>query len=216
MIDPLQLDIEQINQSEFEYVGGDLSIDFVNTISGRGGDNPTEYFFSYERLVEWASGAQIIDDAQASRLIAEARKRPQAAEEALMRAQTFRQSLYLILFKSVRDLQVEQGDLTILNQELQRGLGYQKLHAANSGYHLTWDLPGSELVSILWPVASSAAELLVSGNLGLLRVCDGDDCGWLFMDRSKNHSRRWCTMKDCGNVEKVRKYRGKHKKMTGS
>lgn len=215
MIDPLQLDIERTNQSEFEYVGGDLSIDFVNTISGRGGENPTEYFFSYERLVEWASGAQIIDDAQASHLIAEARERPKAAEEALIKTHTLRESLYRIFFKSLRSLQVEQDDLTFLNQELHQGLGYQKLHAASSGYHWTWDLPGSELDSILWPVASSAAELLVSGYLGLLKVCDGDDCGWLFVDRSKNHSRRWCTMKDCGNVEKVRKYRGKQKKMTG-
>ena len=62
---------------------------------------------------------------------------------------------------------------------------------------------------MLWPVARSAADLLTSDDLGRVRECAGERCNWLFIDRSKNHSRRWCDMQDCGNVAKVRRYRSR-------
>lgn len=203
--------IKQNKREDFEYIGGDPSVDFVNTISGRNGENPRESLYTYERLVEWARGAGLFDDGQASVLLQEAEKQPQAAEEALKNARVLRESLYRIFYKAARRLPVEPGDLSPLNQELKRGQKNQRIHLGNDGYHWGWEFPREELNAVLGPVARSAAELLVSGSLDLLKVCDGDDCGWLFVDRSKNHSRRWCTMKDCGNIEKVRKYRGKKK-----
>jgi predicted RNA-binding Zn ribbon-like protein len=74
---------------------------------------------------------------------------------------------------------------------------------------LRWDWPdaGSRLDSPLWPVGRAAAALLTSGDLSRLRQCGGERCGWLFLDRSRNRSRHWCTMEDCGNVSKVRRFR---------
>jgi predicted RNA-binding Zn ribbon-like protein len=72
---------------------------------------------------------------------------------------------------------------------------------------LTWSWPQLELQSMLWPIALSALELTTSGEVTALKQCPGHDgrCGWLFLDRTKNLSRRWCTMQICGNAEKTRK-----------
>ena len=77
---------------------------------------------------------------------------------------------------------------------------------------LAWVWPDStrRLESPLWLIARGAAALITSSELARLRECGGEDCGWLFLDRSRNHSRQWCTMEDCGNLSKVRRYRERH------
>ena len=65
---------------------------------------------------------------------------------------------------------------------------------------------------MLWPVVRSSAELLVEGDLTRVRQCHGEQCGWLFVDMTKNRSRRWCDMGDCGNLAKVRRFRSRHRK----
>jgi predicted RNA-binding Zn ribbon-like protein len=76
-----------------------------------------------------------------------------------------------------------------------------------TGYAWTWVDDGAAPDCMLWPIVRSAAELLVTGDLSGVRVCGGARCGWLFVDTSKNRSRRWCDMQDCGNVAKVRRFR---------
>jgi predicted RNA-binding Zn ribbon-like protein len=66
-----------------------------------------------------------------------------------------------------------------------------------------WAL-GEDLAGVLWPVAHSAIELLISGPLGRVKGCAG--CNWLFVDESKNRSRRWCSMEECGTHAKMRRY----------
>jgi predicted RNA-binding Zn ribbon-like protein len=81
---------------------------------------------------------------------------------------------------------------------------------APQGQRLTWIDGGRAglLDDALWAVARSAADLLISETtLAHLRECAAETCGWLFLDRSKNGSRRWCDMKVCGNRAKVRRFR---------
>jgi predicted RNA-binding Zn ribbon-like protein len=65
---------------------------------------------------------------------------------------------------------------------------------------------------VLWSVTQSAADLLTQGDLTRVRQCEGHDCGWIFEDTSRNRSRRWCEMRDCGNIAKVRRFRTRQKK----
>jgi len=69
-----------------------------------------------------------------------------------------------------------------------------------------WDFYQAALDDIIWPVVRSAADLLTSDTLPMLRICAADDCQWLFMDTSKNQTRRWCNMKSCGNRAKARRH----------
>jgi predicted RNA-binding Zn ribbon-like protein len=75
------------------------------------------------------------------------------------------------------------------------------------GYRWRWRGEGSDLRALVWRVLWSAASLLRSDEIGNLRVCGGDDCGWMYVDRSRNGLRRWCQMRTCGTREKSRRRR---------
>ena len=81
-----------------------------------------------------------------------------------------------------------------------------QLVAVEGGYTWVWDEGGRALDSMLWPVARSAADLLTSGELQAVRQCAGRACGWLFLDTSRNRTRRWCDMSVCGNRAKARRH----------
>jgi predicted RNA-binding Zn ribbon-like protein len=98
-------------------------------------------------------------------------------------------------------------DLAVLNANVAASYPYLRLAGGEPRFVWTWAEGGDKLDQILWPVVRSAAEALTSGELERIRMCAGEHCGWLFIDRSKNRSRRWCDMQECGNVAKVRRYR---------
>lgn len=83
------------------------------------------------------------------------------------------------------------------------------LVASPAGYRWAWH-DADSLESVLWPIIGSAADLLTSPELEKVKLCAADDCGWLFIDGSRNRSRRWCDMSDCGNRAKARRYRRRH------
>jgi glycosyltransferase involved in cell wall biosynthesis len=84
----------------------------------------------------------------------------------------------------------------------QQPVTYSQL-AELDGFAWEWAI-GDDLAGVLWPVAHSATGLLTSVPLGRVKGCAG--CNWLFVDESKNKSRRWCSMEDCGTYAKMRRY----------
>jgi predicted RNA-binding Zn ribbon-like protein len=169
-------------------VGGALCLDFTNTITARGSPGEKEYLRSSAHLLAWARRAGIGAEIDL----------PETLPAALLpRAKALRGALH-VLFAG--------GDaLADLNAWLAPALGHRRL---GPGYAWCWAHtkdPGR----ILWPVAVSAAELLASGDAGKVRACAGEGCGWLFLDRTKNGSRRWCEMAVCGNRAKARARRAR-------
>ena len=102
-------------------------------------------------------------------------------------------------------------DLADLNSRLAPLLAETRLIATASAAGLVpaWGGASDDLARVLWPVARAAFDLLTSGAAGRLRECAGRDCHWLFLDRSKNGSRRWCAMSNCGNLAKARRHRAR-------
>ena len=98
------------------------------------------------------------------------------------------------------------ADLKAFEDELRIARRHQILSATGRGFLWTWDQRPA-LDSVLWRVSQSTADLLVSPNLARLRRCAGENCGWMFLDATRNHSRQWCDMRDCGNLAKVRRFR---------
>ena len=90
---------------------------------------------------------------------------------------------------------------------LAEALPHRRLVTTAEGFGWQWGEDPVALAQMLWPIARSAADLLTSPDLGRVRECARAACEWLFVDHSKNRSRRWCDMQECGNVEKVRRYR---------
>jgi predicted RNA-binding Zn ribbon-like protein len=102
--------------------------------------------------------------------------------------------------------QLTLGGLDELNALLAEAASHVRIvRAEGGGLARGWEGLGESLESPLWPVTWAAGELLASSEAARLRVCAGDDCGWVYVDRSRNGLRRWCEMSTCGTTEKNRR-----------
>lgn len=198
-------------------VGGDPCLDFVNTVGGRapaGGGTPApvraDKLAAYSDLVAFGVHAGLVSEGTARLLRRAGRARPREAVAALGRARTFREALYRTLRGRLLGRPAAPADLAVINASIAAGRRREVRAARGGGLRWEWRGLDEQLESPLWPVARAAAALLTSADLARLRQCGGDDCGWLFLDRSRNHRRQWCTMEDCGNVSKVRRFRQRH------
>ena len=168
-----------------------------------------EKIAGYGDLLAWTVLAGAADRRRAGVLaLSASRKAPEAAK-VLERAVRLREALYRIFKCAIEGWRPPAADAQALRDELSIARSHQRLSA--QGVRFLWTFPEqlTALDSIIWPVPLSAAELLTSGDLAKLRQCGGADCGWLFLDTSRNHRRQWCDMQDCGNRAKVRRFREK-------
>ncbi|HWT02010.1 MAG TPA: ABATE domain-containing protein [Pyrinomonadaceae bacterium] len=192
----------------FELVGGRLCLDFVNTMEGSRETGETEEkLLSYGDLVAWGRQAGVLTEREARTLLKGAARDPAGAARALARARALREAIYAIFYAVARGRRApSKSDLAVLNAELSEAMAQQRVVRVGEGFAWDWVADDAALGRVTWPVARSAAELLTSGEAGRTRVCEAGDCSWLFMDLSKNRSRRWCDMKYCGNRAKSRRH----------
>jgi predicted RNA-binding Zn ribbon-like protein len=208
----------QASAAEMKLVGGRLCLDFINTVDGRKSDSPRresgsgyrvlgDKLAEYSDLVEWSRHSGIVTAREAGRLIQAGKRNAGEAREVFDRAIALREALYRICKALMTNRRPQTVDLETMNDELMGARTHERLTHGPHGF--TWEWAGSEaeLDQMLWPIAQSAAEFLTSGDLSRLRECRGEGCGWLFEDISRNRSRQWCDMQDCGNLTKVRRYR---------
>ena len=188
-------------------IGGVLCLDFVNTVDPRHTPGRREYLDDYAALVAWGGHAGAIDTGQGERLREAAAGDPAGAERVLARAIRLREALYPLFSRAARGQPPGPDDLGVLQAELTRALPHLQVTWSPSGFTREWEQDSSALDQVLWPVAWSASELLLHGPLDRIRECPGQgNCGWLFLDLSKNASRRWCDMRVCGNRAKARRH----------
>ena len=207
-----------VAHERFAFIGGRLALDFANTLGGLRGGTTRELIASYADLVAWEEQASIITPDEAQRLVRAARLDPAAAMLVLERAQRLREAIYALVVAQMRGDAPRSADLATLNRELARAFAHRRVTTGATGAAWTWvwrlkGVTGGEsrativLDAVLWPVVVAAADLLTMEDQPLLRQCASDACSWLYLDTTRNHSRRWCDMKGCGNKAKVRRYR---------
>jgi predicted RNA-binding Zn ribbon-like protein len=199
----------------FRFIGGNLALDFCNTVGGKRGFTTREHLSSALEFVGWCHQVGLLDKAQAEKRLVRAERDPVGAEAVVVRATALREALFRIFEARIGGKQPRRSDLDLLNSELSHALG--RLHLTSDPerglFAWQWAMEGDGLEQALGPVAHSAATLLTNGQaLGNVRMCGGNNCGWLFLDTSKNHSRCWCDMRDCGNLAKIRRHRLKLKR----
>jgi len=190
--------------SALRLVGGNLALDFANTAEGTPeGKIEQEHLLGYEDLAYWGYRVGLISETDFERQLREGWERPAEADAVLARALEFRGQLYG-LFRAVAEGEDPPAEgVEALRRWECEALSRAKLGASGGGFAWQWAL-GDDLAGVLWPVAHSATGLLTSGSLGRVKGCAG--CNWLFVDESKNKSRRWCSMEDCGTHAKMRRY----------
>jgi predicted RNA-binding Zn ribbon-like protein len=179
---------------------------FVNTLSARSAESPVEGLVSYDALVEWARAAAIIKADDAERLIGRSRRRAVEAERIVQRARQLRELLHDVFTALASRKPPGVQTLEPLSEHLSGWYQHGRLVAADG--RLQWVYRGDDdLARPLWEAARAAARLLTSTRIARIRACAASDCGWWFLDDTKNRSRRWCDMKICGNRDKVRRFR---------
>lgn len=188
--------------------GGYLCLDFTNTMQSYTMSNPGyDYFKSYTDLTLWARQAGLITPEEEWALNRKAVEMPGEAGELLEKGRELRGTINSIFAAIAAGRQPEAGALDALNSELARAMAHSRIEETEHGFAWGWANYPEELECLLWPVVRSAADLLVDHErIERLHECAGDTCGWLFVDTSKNHSRRWCDMRSCGNSAKARRH----------
>ena len=205
----------------FKFVGGRVCLDFTNTVSGRGSvpgavERDDAGLIGKERLVgfgdltRWGRAAGVLSAAEAAALERAGLAAPAKAGQVVVRARILRESLYRLFRSAAGRWTPDAADVAVLNREVKRARSHERLAPEGARFRWNWDADGPTLDQVIWFVVRSAADLLTSDDLKRVKQCGGEDCRWLFLDTSRNRSRRWCDMADCGNVAKVRRFRRRH------
>ena len=189
--------------TELRIVGGDLALDLANTLEGR--DTP-ETLVDYAELAAWAELVGAVGDA--GRLTAVAAEHPGAATRALDDVHRLRTAVDRVFRPLAAGGEPPAHELDELVAFAAEASAHARLTPHGGGFELSWD--GDDLRRPLWPIATAAVDLLRAGPLDRLKSCA--NCPWLFIDRSRNRSRRWCTMDECGVHLKMRRYRARQVK----
>lgn len=189
----------------FDLTGGRPALDFVNTLEGRATE-PRDRLSTYGDLLSWARQEGLLDEGPADELRQEAEARAGEADRALAAARTLREALYEIFSAMAAEGSPAAEAVARLNDALPEAMKAFRLAAAEPGVEWRWTLAGEALERILALVVRDAAELLTSPEVRRVRQCQSETCAWLFLDQSRNRSRRWCDMKVCGNRAKARRH----------
>jgi predicted RNA-binding Zn ribbon-like protein len=205
-------------QSNPDLIGGEVCLIFANTVGGNREIYEADYLNSYIDLVAWSRHAGLVTDHEAQHLVAEAGRRPAEADTVFERAVRLREAIYRIFSAIAAREPPAIVDLEILNEALSEALARLQVTPTGSRFAWTWRTEAEALDGMLGPIVRSAAELLMSEKLDRVTECAGDACNWLFIDTSKNHSRRWCDMRDCGNRAKAKRHyaRGRVRRSTSA
>lgn len=189
-------------------LGGALCLDFTNTAGWRGQPESDTLLRDYEDLVAWARHAGALDARQGRNLLKKAASEPGHARTVQKKAIVLREALYRTLSSLAAGRRADSVDLETINAAVADAYCHLRLApcpSSGAGFVWDWHEADGALELPIWIIARSAADLLVSPELERVRECAGDDCDWLFLDASRNRSRRWCDMANCGNRAKARR-----------
>ena len=198
---------ENVKQEQiFDLTGGLLCLDFANTLDNRTDVHPQELLNSYNDLVLWSQQADVLTEQEAQQILEKAARSPSEASRVLQRAVAIREAIFRIFKRVAEDESPEDEDLVAVSTAVADAQHHAQIVPKAAGFKWVWTGKAGDLDCMLWTVVQSAADFLTSDELDTVRVCASERCNWLFIDTSKNHSRRWCNMKSCGNREKAHRF----------
>ena len=192
-------------------LGGNLALDYINTTEFRGTERCQEMLLSFDHVLAFCVRNDLLSAEEGAYWGEIAADHAAEAGRAYQVALDLREALYRIFVAVIADETPDPSDLDQLNNTLDAG----KRHIVPSedGFSWAW-ASSSDLAHVLRPIALIAAELLTSPQLQQVRQCP--NCRWLFVDTSRNHKRRWCSMDFCGSQVKSRRQYERRKNMQGS
>jgi len=196
-----------------QFIGGHPALDLVNTVSWRlDNDRRRENLPDFAALTRWCQRAGLLDGVATQQLLTAASEHAPAAERALHGARSLREHLHTLLAPLVDD--AEPPGAATAPPSLHRLLLDALAHSDLTGAPMRWQLTPQQPADIPRLLALQALDLLQTPQLHLIRQCHGAGCGWLFLDRTRSHIRRWCSSSDCGNRDRARRHYARHHDQT--
>ncbi len=192
-------------------IAGELALDFANTSSGRGSPHHLDHLREASHVLAWARHAKVLGDADmetASRVI---QRDKRAASRLFDTALELRETIHAIGLALAERRPPSEADRARLAARHAEFLARAHLVPHDAGFVWSWDAKTSVTGIVLGPISFSALSLLTQQDLTRVKQCEGQHCGWLFFDTTKNKRRRWCEMSVCGNRSKVRALRARRK-----
>jgi predicted RNA-binding Zn ribbon-like protein len=165
-----------------------------------------DWIADYPALVSWAQDAGTLPPEPSAALREHARLHPAEAAQVVQSAHALRRALFSLYCAAAGEREPDEQAVAEYNSHLQMALDHLRVSPAAPGQFGWQWADKTDLAAPLWPVVWAASQLLTSERVGLVRECSGKDCSWLFLDTSRNHSRRWCDMKGCGNRAKAHRH----------
>jgi predicted RNA-binding Zn ribbon-like protein len=198
-----------VDVRRFELIAGDPALDLVNTLDWRFRDEGTEELLaSYDDLLGFCLQSELLTAKQVRQIARSASQRDEA--DALVSCRQLREASAEIFYAAVDQRVPTSSSMKISERFFKEAQSRRRL--VFSSPQCRWELPASDPSPDLpvWLLSLSVERLLISGGVERLRDCGNPDCRWLFLDTSKNHTRRWCDMKICGNRMKARRFKAQH------
>jgi len=184
----------------FQFIAGHLALDFINTVAFRADPGrKADHLQRAEDVHRWASQAQLPDRAAIN-------SGPRVGTAALRHIRAVREELFVVFRAIASGDPIPADTLGRVGNALHECCAKRRLSTDRAGVRWAWRASARCTDYLLYPVLTTATDLLTSPSRGLVRQCEDADCGWLFLDRSNARKRRWCSMADCGNRNKVRNY----------
>jgi predicted RNA-binding Zn ribbon-like protein len=190
----------------YELIAGHPALDAVNTLDWRfRAEGPEELLKNYSDLLAFTAQAKALSPKQAKELLQSVSNR--SGERVLKSCRELREAIADVCYAALDERSPAGSSLKTLELHFKDAHQHQKLSWQKP--RLEWDWSGSEHEAELplWILALSASHLMTSDAMRMMRACGSPECRWLFLDTSKNHTRRWCDMKICGNRMKARRFK---------
>jgi predicted RNA-binding Zn ribbon-like protein len=190
-------------------IGGELALDFANTSSGRGWPTHQEHLRSAMNVVDWADHAHVVPPEDAEWLREMARAEFEIGQQLLARALELREDIHVVASEIAAGRPVPPDPVQNLTRAHAHCLAKANLAPFAGRFVWSWPVRQASIEAILGPISLSAMTTLLQADLSRIKMCQGEKCGWLFFDTTKNKSRRWCEMEVCGNRAKQKRYGAK-------
>ena len=186
-------------------IAGHPALDFVNSIEFRNQTGERDHIGGYQAFVNWMARTSLVPTPSARQLCNTGRRRLLKSQGVWRNVERFRDDTWLLFTERAQNRQLSVSRLRRVEELLCEAHQYRRLRAVGGECRWTWI--DSDLRYPLWAIVESAVDLLTSERIRGLRICANPPCDWLFLDESRNGLRRWCEMRTCGNLAKVRRYR---------
>ncbi|UCG87512.1 MAG: CGNR zinc finger domain-containing protein [Gemmatimonadota bacterium] len=197
----------------FKWVGGHLSLDFNNTVDWKGLEpGAGEYLTDYGRLVAWGHEAGVLSERDRDALLRTWGEQPALGRRILEKAWSARTTMHRVFLGTITGTPDLGAELPAINALLYEAPGQLACEASGRSCEWVWSSCEDDAACMIWPVVRAASQLLTSPQLADVKTCANGRCGWLFLDTSRKHNRKWCEMGVCGNRAKARRYYDRRKR----